>query len=316
MCSRLLRVMARSDRLDNSLWRLAAEQDGLVTRADALAAGLSRDAIAHRVRTGEVVAVLSRRVRGGAPRAVGTRTLEGGGARIWARRPAQPHERSRTLGAARRGSEDRPAHLRPHPVGAPRATRNPPPPRRDADRRGRDTSPRHSRHHARPNADRCSSHPGRARSEGCDQGSRVPPRLGHRPAATRSGRERSLAQAWPSAADARLWVPGIGLTRSELEASFLELCGSGGLPLPRPQARVGDYRPDFLWADIRLVVEVDGYGAHRGRVAFQDDRARDRTKAAGYEVLRFTWAEVVGRPRPVAAELRAALAPRAREAAR
>ena len=113
-----------------------------------------------------------------------------------------------------------------------------------------------------------------------------------------------------------LWVPGIGLTRSELEASFLELCGSGGLSLPRPQARVGDYRPDFLWADIRLVVEVDGYGAHRGRVAFQDDRARDRTKAAGYEVLRFTWAEVVGRPRPVAAELRAALAPRAREAAR
>lgn len=110
------------------------------------------------------------------------------------------------------------------------------------------------------------------------------------------------------------WVPGIGFTESELEARFMETCARGRLSLPAPQQRIWGKRVDFYWADVLLIVEVDGYEAHRGRIAFQNDRSRDRAlKAAGYEVLRFTWAEVVRKPREVAAELIEARARRARE---
>lgn len=72
--------------------------------------------------------------------------------------------------------------------------------------------------------------------------------------------------------------------------------------------RVGRHRADFVWRDLALIAETDGYEAHRGRLAFRDDRAKDRAlSAAGYEVLRFTWSEVVGAPERVVRDLRLAL---------
>lgn len=110
-----------------------------------------------------------------------------------------------------------------------------------------------------------------------------------------------------------VWVPGIGRSESELELEFLTLCAHWKLPLPEVQVRLGRHRADFAWRERALVVETDGYEAHRGRVAFGADRAKDRAlRAAGYEVLRFTWGEVVGAPARVARELRGALRPRAR----
>jgi very-short-patch-repair endonuclease len=107
------------------------------------------------------------------------------------------------------------------------------------------------------------------------------------------------------------WVPGIGLTESELEARFMALCERRAMPLPEPQVRRSARRLDFLWRELMLVVEVDGYEAHRGLIAFHEDRARDRAlQADGYTVLRFTWADVVRRPARVAEELRRALARR------
>jgi hypothetical protein len=107
------------------------------------------------------------------------------------------------------------------------------------------------------------------------------------------------------------WVPGIALTENELEATFMELCARHSLPLPVPQARRGNRRPDFVWPELMLIVEIDGYDAHSGRIAFQDDRAKDRAlQAEGFAVLRFTWAEVVMQPRQVAHEVRRALARR------
>ena len=51
---------------------------------------------------------------------------------------------------------------------------------------------------------------------------------------------------------------------------------------------------DFLWRDQRLVVETDGYRFHRGRLAFEADRARDvELKLLGYTVVRFTHRQVV-----------------------
>jgi predicted transcriptional regulator of viral defense system len=39
--------------------------------------------------------------------------------------------------------------------------------------------------------------------------------------------------------------------------------------------RVAGFTVDFLWRADRLAVETDGYGAHRGRQAFEDDRERE-----------------------------------------
>ena len=92
------------------------------------------------------------------------------------------------------------------------------------------------------------------------------------------------------------------VTRSELEERFLALCHDHRLPRPVSNAIVEGREVDFVWRDARLIVEVDGYRYHRSPSAFEDDRERDVTLSlAGWTVLRFTYAQVVGRPAWVAA---------------
>jgi very-short-patch-repair endonuclease len=64
-------------------------------------------------------------------------------------------------------------------------------------------------------------------------------------------------------------------TRSDLERAFLTICRRHGLPLPEVNVKLGRFTVDFFWPEVGLVVEVDGYSAHRGRQAFRDDRDRD-----------------------------------------
>ena len=72
--------------------------------------------------------------------------------------------------------------------------------------------------------------------------------------------------------------------------------------------RTGAHIVDFAWPDRRLIVELDGYEAHRGRSAFEADRSRDvELKLLGYEVIRFTWRQLIGQPTHVAATLRTLL---------
>jgi very-short-patch-repair endonuclease len=99
------------------------------------------------------------------------------------------------------------------------------------------------------------------------------------------------------------------LTRSELERRFLRLCHRRRLPTPEVNARVASFIVDFLWRDQRLIVETDGYRFHRGRSAFEADRARDiELKLRGYEVVRFTHRQVVDEAAGVAHTLRVLLA--------
>lgn len=94
-------------------------------------------------------------------------------------------------------------------------------------------------------------------------------------------------------------------TRSELEARFLGICRRHRLQAPRVNARVGPFLVDFLWPEQRLVVELDGYRFHRGRAAFEADRARDlELKLAGYEVVRLTWRRLEDDPVRVVTTLR------------
>ena len=78
-------------------------------------------------------------------------------------------------------------------------------------------------------------------------------------------------------------------TRSGLEGAFLRLCRRHGLPEPERNVEVGPFTVDFLWRDAGLVVETDGYAAHRGRQAFLDDRGRElELSARGLRLRRFS----------------------------
>jgi very-short-patch-repair endonuclease len=99
-------------------------------------------------------------------------------------------------------------------------------------------------------------------------------------------------------------------TRSELEHRFLRLCQRHRLPPPEVNVRVGDFVVDFLWRDQRVIVETDGYRFHRGRQAFEDDRARDLAlRLQGYQMLRLSYMQVVEEPKATAAALRPLLRP-------
>jgi very-short-patch-repair endonuclease len=98
-------------------------------------------------------------------------------------------------------------------------------------------------------------------------------------------------------------------THSELERRMRRLCSQAHLPEPTCQYPIGPYRIDFAWPTHRLLVETDGYSTHGHRQAFEADRARDAYLIAhGYTVLRFTWRQIERTPMIVAARLAAALA--------
>jgi very-short-patch-repair endonuclease len=61
-----------------------------------------------------------------------------------------------------------------------------------------------------------------------------------------------------------------------------------------------------------LIIEVDGWDAHRTRSAFEEDRARDAHLALlGYEVVRFTWRRLTRDQSAVAKTIRGLLRTRA-----
>jgi very-short-patch-repair endonuclease len=100
------------------------------------------------------------------------------------------------------------------------------------------------------------------------------------------------------------------LTDSELERRFLRLVRRAGLPPPRTRERVNGFRVDFFWPEPGLVVETDGLRYHRTPAQQAKDRVRDQAHiAAGLTPLRFTHAQVRFEPRQVA-ELLTAVARR------
>jgi len=63
---------------------------------------------------------------------------------------------------------------------------------------------------------------------------------------------------------------------------------------------------DLAWAEEKVLVEFDG-DVHRDRKAFVEDlRRQNRLIGAGWVILRFSSADVLGRPDEVIAEIRRA----------
>ena len=96
-----------------------------------------------------------------------------------------------------------------------------------------------------------------------------------------------------------------GPTRSEWEDEFPAFCEQYGLPEPIMCTHVAGYEVDALFVEEKVIVELDGWGFHSDREAFESDRERDAdTLAAGHHTVRVTWERIHERPAKEAARLR------------
>ena len=101
---------------------------------------------------------------------------------------------------------------------------------------------------------------------------------------------------------------------SPMETRLRWLLIQGGLPIPEAQSDMYDAgghfvgRADLLYPSAHLVIEFDG-GNHRARLV-ADDRRQNSIVDAGYRILRFTSADVYGRPDAVVALVRGHLSGR------
>lgn len=107
---------------------------------------------------------------------------------------------------------------------------------------------------------------------------------------------------------------GDPLAGSPMESVVRWLVHEAGLPRPVLQHVVTDGvrgtvgEVDFAWPERRVMVEFDGE-VHRDRRTFVDDlRRQNGLVLAGWTVLRFSSADVLGRPEWVVATIRRALA--------
>jgi very-short-patch-repair endonuclease len=110
----------------------------------------------------------------------------------------------------------------------------------------------------------------------------------------------------PGVARLRAWLDRrtFRLTRSRLERLFLPLARDAGLPVPETKIWVNGFEVDFLWRDLRLVVETDSLRHHRTPAQQTRDHLRDQAHAvAGFTSLRFTHEQVRYEPGHVRAVL-------------
>jgi very-short-patch-repair endonuclease len=119
----------------------------------------------------------------------------------------------------------------------------------------------------------------------------------------------------PGAAKLRRIVDGDArVTLSALERRFLEILHEHGLTLPRTNRPAGAYHVDCRWPDRRVTVELDSYRFHHSRHAWEQDRRRERdARARGDDFRRYTWADVFEQPGQMLAELGRLLGDRDRD---
>ena len=104
-----------------------------------------------------------------------------------------------------------------------------------------------------------------------------------------------------------------GITQNDFEEAFAALLEGAGLPRPEFNSdlsvRGRFLKPDCLWRDARLIVELDGRAAHGTVEAFESDRERDRLLLLdGWRVMRVTWRQVRDEAPEVLADVRGLLA--------
>jgi hypothetical protein len=104
-------------------------------------------------------------------------------------------------------------------------------------------------------------------------------------------------------------TPAVARTRSPFEVDFLGFCRVQNLPEPLVNVWVSGYLVDAYWPDANLVVELDSYEFHRGRHAFERDRAEiGDLKLIGIDAIPVTHRRLANEPANVAKVIRNALA--------
>jgi very-short-patch-repair endonuclease len=118
-----------------------------------------------------------------------------------------------------------------------------------------------------------------------------------------SGRGSARARAVLPVADRR--------AESPMESVLRWLMHAAGVPRPELQYLIrtpsGDFRADFAWPELKVLVEFDGAIHRDGGVFVRDLRRQNALVAAGWTVFRFSGADVLGRPDEVVAEIRRAV---------
>ena len=228
--------------------RLAALQWGVVRRQQLVDAGLSRTAIAGRVRRGRllpqypgVYAVGHDRLRRRGP--VARRGL-----RVRHRRRPQPPQRRRSLGpaAAGRGADRRHDRRPQRPARARRRARAP---RAAAARRGDHRAGRHPDRH--PGAGDPRAAPPTSTPEPWRPSSRRPTDAGGSTSPCSSGCSPTI-RAGPGRRALRALLRGLegggpAVTRSTAEVDLLQLCDDHEVPIPVANAIINGFEVDFHW---------------------------------------------------------------------
>jgi len=96
--------------------------------------------------------------------------------------------------------------------------------------------------------------------------------------------------------------------RSEAERLLHTLLREAAITGWKPNYRVGRYRVDIGFPRQKVAIEVDGFAFHSGAEAFQVDRVRQNDIVLmQWQVLRFTWLDLVEYPERVQALIRSAI---------
>lgn len=107
----------------------------------------------------------------------------------------------------------------------------------------------------------------------------------------------------------RMLELGVDDLRSKAERSLRTALRAAALPSPQFNAQLGPWKVDAYWPAHRLVVEINGFGAHSSPWAHdRDHRKEQHLHAQGLTTRRFTALQAIDDPVLVVAGIAAALA--------
>lgn len=107
-----------------------------------------------------------------------------------------------------------------------------------------------------------------------------------------------------SPAARRLLIAAADGARSEAERLLVQLLRENQITGWKANHPLAGYKVDVFFPCEKVVIEADGFAFHSSAVDFQNDRERQNIIAlAGYQVLRFTWLDLTEYPDRVLAEI-------------
>jgi very-short-patch-repair endonuclease len=99
--------------------------------------------------------------------------------------------------------------------------------------------------------------------------------------------------------------------RSEAERVLVRLLREAKITDWQTNYSIGPYKADVAFPKLKIAIEVDGWAFHSDPEAFRRDRRRQNYLILqGWQVLRFTWLDLVEYPQRVIAIIRSAISAR------